>query len=406
MLSVKSAVIDAFGDEDVSAKLWGLIYSLGGCGIILIPCGIWGAFNLPRSYWWEDILAVVIGGLMLARAFIMYEKNEVDIPASPVAHIALLKIWGVLLPIIFRASVVMSEPAYPLKIGYVQIPITPKKVTLPFDNVTCIASTAQAGDAPTHVSAGGSVNIEVVAFTQVNSTDGTETIKFVECGGQDTVTAALTTRIDQVVRHVASLYDYQTFQFMKGQLAVMLLVEIAKIDLHQLLVGADGLILDSEFDISLDEYRSRPKIRNVVKRLFPEAAGGEPITDPVEKERVAQEIDIFLKLTKEPYLESDMGYGFVIRQFDVTHIQGVAALQEEANLAAAEELQRQRELQDARTNVDRAMVYVNASGGEMKFADALEQVLAEKGVIDAIAIRGSGNPSTDLTAVLGRNHQK
>lgn len=400
-LSVKSTMIDAFGNEDASKNLWLFIYCLWVGSIILEPYGWWGVFHWPLSYWWLDISMIILGILMPVRALIMYEKYEVNITASP-AHVALLKIWGVLLPVLFRASTVMSHPGFPFKLEYQLIATTPTPIILPLDKVTCIASTAQAGDAPKGTSAGGTVEVRVVAFVEPNTDDARETIIFVQRGGIVIITAAITSRIERVVRHIAALYDWESFQFKKSELTVMLLVEIAKIDFHELLRGPDGLILDSEFDLSLNDYQnSRPKIRNVVKYLFPEVAGGEAVTDPIEKERVTQEIDIFLKLTKEPCFWDEMGLGFKIRQLDVTHITGSAALQAEGDLAAAEKIQRERDLQDGNTNAARAMVYVNASGGQMKFSEALDQVLAEKGAINAITIRGSGNSVDNLAAVLG-----
>lgn len=373
--------------EDISQKTWTVVYSLIVLGALLTIIGVRGMFVWQGSLRWFAAIDITLGGLLITIGAYVIVTGLTNIKSSP-PHVGLLRIWGERVEVLIREGISLLPKIWPFNVDALPVEVERKNLEFEFTDVRCRNAVDENGHAavdPTVPTAGGAVTVKL-ALTVSPDIDAHDrrgrpcgarrVISYLNHGSMPGIKTILDETLGEATRHLAGLYDWESFLFMKAPLAVALLAKISDIDFKKLPRQPNGELqpgyadLDPEAYARLDEIELEP-----LEYLFGDDI--KRIVDLVERKkeqhRRLAEIEIFLKIARLNGTSDIIDLGTHIARLNVSHIVPEGELAEDAEGAAREKKQRETEAYDTATGIMLARQYIDfADDGSLTKAEALQ----------------------------------
>lgn len=399
-----------FGDVNVSSKFWKIVIALGVFAVLFGLMGLWGLFAWHGTSKYFALFYIILAGAFGSFAGFMVSKGLMDIRADP-PHIAILTIWGRRLRVLLLSGTYLLGDYWPFKVSAIPVLAELRNIDMVFENVRCRNATepGQSSDSPT---AGGAVTVHVSATIgpdfmayderKKRHCGAERTINWLNHGGFEGVKGILEDSINEGVRHLASQFDWEAFQFMKSALTAALLAKVSEIDFRKIPREADGSFEPEPTDITPDDYHTfKDVVHNPLKYLLDPSIK----KNKAEQDRRLEEIETFLRIARQNGVSDIIDLGSHISRLNVTDIVPAGALGEDAELAAREKKQREGEIADVDTGImlaQRFLDFNRKNKGKMSVEEALQLARIDRKRATETVVRtpGARDPLTRAAGVI------
>lgn len=403
--------------QRISQDTWTAVYILLGAGAILVAGGIWGTLNWYGWVRWFGPIDIIVGGVLILLGGYIIVVGLMDIPADP-PHVGLLTVWGERVPVLLSEGLALLPNFWPFNVGAIVVSVEKKNFDFEFTDVRCRNATDADGKPvtdPSAPTAGGAVTVKVSVtlspdYTAIdrdgNPCGAKRVMGYLNHGRMDGVRSILDDTLSEATRHLAGLYDWETFMFMKAPLAVALLAKISDIDFKRLpRKESNGDFSENVNDITPERYAKFEEIELApLEYLFGDDLKAlEPAERKKEQQRRLVEIEIFLKLARQSGVSDIIDLGVHIARLNVSHIVPEGDLAKDAEGAAREKKQREAETFDIDTGILLAQKYLDfAKDGSVTAAEALQltRIDRKRATEQVIRTPASTDPLTRSAAIV------